>query len=76
MIVVSQIQPWMTFDYLNRNFNLSPDYLKKILLLSDDMYPNITIRRAATLQGEVTMSFVERVKEAIKAYPSVTSPSP
>ena len=76
MIEISQIQSWMTFDYLNHCFNLSPDYLKNILLLSDDMYPKITIRRAATLQGEATMSFVERVKEAIKVYPSVTPASP
>ena len=76
MIEISQIQSWMTFDYLNRNFNLPVDYLKKSLSITDTAYPKMTLRRAATSQDETVASLVGQVKEAIKAYPLVVTPAP
>jgi hypothetical protein len=40
---INDIQPWMTFDYVNVVFKLPKNYLKDILGISDQRYPNLRI---------------------------------
>jgi len=45
---VGVIRPWMTFDYINRIFDLPKDYLKDQLQISDPHYPNTTLGNSDT----------------------------
>lgn len=38
------IEPWMTFDYVNKIFNLPTEYLKDNLNIENSRYPKISIR--------------------------------
>jgi len=40
---IDNIKSWMDFDYLNRSFQLQPNYLQAKLNITDKKYPNITI---------------------------------
>ena len=54
------IRPWMTFDYINRIFNLPKDYLKDQLQISDAHYPNTTLGSSETVyevQGAIINYF-------------------
>jgi hypothetical protein len=70
---VNLISGWMTFNYLNKSFNLPPDYLKTELNISDSSYPNITIYRVAKEEGIPINSYLETVKNTITTYPASTS---
>ena len=54
---VSAIRPWMTFDYINRLFNLPSDYLKTALKITDSRYPRITISNYPITQVENAITF-------------------
>lgn len=40
---VDIVRPWMTFDYVNRIFNVSSTYLKNDLSITDPAYPHTTL---------------------------------
>jgi hypothetical protein len=65
---VSMIQPWMTFDYVNRVFNIPPDYLKTALHVSDAAYPRISLSHYAKSHAINSAVFVEQVKTALRAH--------
>ena len=64
---VNDIAPWMTFNYINFVFKLSPDYLKNTLTISDTRYPNIQIRTYAKTNKIDQVLLIEKIKEAIIA---------
>lgn len=63
-----QIQAWMTFDYINHIFNLTPDYLKQALNITDKKYPNVSLQSYAkqnNLNGQI---FLQSIKQAVSNY--------
>jgi hypothetical protein len=66
----SQIQTWMTFDYVNHVFNISPDYLKKHLFITDTKYPRITISQYAKNVGIDKTIALQQVQQFVKLYVS------
>lgn len=62
------VKLWMTFDYVNRAFNLPADYLKTSLAIKDPHYPVLTIKRYARLEKTGATSTLDLVQTAIGAY--------
>lgn len=71
---VDSIRSWMTFNYLNRVFNLPPDYLKTKLNVSDSKYPNITVEKVIKEKKEAENSYLEKLKTNIRLYLSPPNP--
>lgn len=65
---VNLVQSWMTFDYINKIFNLPTDYLKTALNISDTHYPRLPLLRYARNTGVDANVFTDRVKNAIHDY--------
>ena len=65
---VGLVAPWMTFNYLNKSFDIPSDYFKTELSISDAKYPNLTLSKAAQEQGMVAGSYLETVKTEISSY--------
>ena len=65
---VESIQSWMTFDYLDKVFNMPPEYLKTALNLSDPRYPRISLSRYARYHGMDAVAFTTGVKNAVRDY--------
>lgn len=62
------ISQWMTFDYVNRIFNLPADYLKNTLAISDTNYPRIPISRYEKDHKLDTTQFLAEVKKTVADY--------
>ena len=71
----TQIQVWMTFDYLNTVFKLPPSYLKSTLNISDPKYPNIHIGGYAKDENLNPAHALDLVKSAITSYGQAANPS-
>ena len=65
---VGAMRPWMTFDYINKLFNLPPDYLKNILSVSDPAYPKVSLNGYANNQHINITDFMEKVENSIRDY--------
>lgn len=65
-ITVDDIEPWMTFAYINFRFHLPPEYLKNQLQLEEKKYPEIPLSRYAKKNNIETPVFVSQVKNAIR----------
>ncbi len=63
------IEPWMTFDYLNKIFSLPPPFLQTDLGITDPRYPRLTIARFAKDQHATsTGAVVSEVENSIRTY--------
>lgn len=72
---ISEIQPWMTFGYINKAFLLPPSYLQSTLSIKDKRYPNMSITRFANDIYLSPVGAVAEVQAAIRNYQtSSTSP--
>lgn len=71
---VSFISSWMTFDYLNKLFNLPPEYLKIQLSISDPAYPKLIIGNFAKDAHRTASGTLEEVQNAVRQY--LTNPLP
>jgi hypothetical protein len=67
-INAGDIQSWMTFDFINKTFNLPPDYLKRELNINEKRYPNITIDSWAKNVHENSSMMLERIKKLIQDF--------
>ena len=67
-ITPAEIQPWMTFDYINRVFHLPPEYLKGHLNITDRHYPRLQIRHYTGANRLDTQQFVTDVRTAVEQY--------
>lgn len=67
-VEVGSITGWMTFDYINRVFNLPADYLKTKLAVMDPRYPKLTISKAAVSQQVSEEVYLGDLKNAISWY--------
>jgi hypothetical protein len=66
---LADIQPWMTFDYLNHVFNLPPEYLRQSLNISDPAYPRLQIGHYTREKKIDTTVFLNAVRQAIRNRP-------
>lgn len=62
------IHAWMTFDYLNKLFNLPPEYLKSQLSISNPGYPKLTIDEFAEGVHQGASSTLVNVQNAVRQY--------
>lgn len=62
------IHSWMTFDYLNKSFNLPPEYLKIRLSVMDPTYPKLTISKFAKDIGQPASSTLAEIQNDIRQY--------
>ena len=69
------VQPWMTFDFLNKTYRLPTSYLRSTLNITDARYPNLSISRYAFSKRESTSSTIAAVEAAIRTY-AATSTQP
>ncbi len=67
-LAVKNIQPWMTFDYINIIFRLNPSYFQKNLNISDSRYPNIRIDKYAKKYKINLISLLTDIKSLIINY--------
>ncbi|MBP6888593.1 MAG: hypothetical protein KBC21_02705 [Candidatus Pacebacteria bacterium] len=65
---ISQISAWMTFDYINRVFELPDSYLRDVLTIDSKKYPSITLRRYAHEKNLDTSTLVEKIQNSIEGY--------
>jgi hypothetical protein len=70
---VSVIRPWMTFDYINKLFDIPPDYLKNTLSISDPTYPQLSLYGYANHQHTDATTVVGEVESSTRAYLTATS---
>ncbi len=68
------IQYWMTFDYLNKIFNLPTNYLQTTLGINDRRYPVITISHYSRENHLGLDILVLQIKAAIVNYLSTPKP--
>ena len=61
-LTVDNIESWMTFGFLNRSFNLPPEYLKNALGITDSKYPTITLNRWAKESSIKPADLLEETK--------------
>ena len=72
-ILVSDISSWMTFDYINKVFNLPPTYLKQTLQINNTKYPVLTIAQYAK-KAKINLSLlIINIQNAVRIY--LTSPT-
>jgi hypothetical protein len=62
------VQPWMTFDYVDRLFALPLTYLQTALQVTDPHYPQIPLYRYAESQHLNPWVFTDEVRNVIKTY--------
>ena len=62
------IQPWMTFDYVNVVFRLSSGFVQSSLGLRDSAYPNIRIDQYAKEHGLDQNQFLGQVRVFAATY--------
>ena len=65
---ISNIQPWMTFDYLNKFFRIPPSYLSDTLHIQDSRYPRFSLSHYAKSQRKDPSLILKRVQGAIESY--------
>lgn len=65
---IEYIKSWMTFDYINRVFQIPPEHFKIIFHISDPRYPKLVIRQAAKTLDISPEAFLAQVKNAIREY--------
>ena len=67
-ILPSEIQPWMTFGYIDFVFRLPPGYLENALHISAKQYPNIQIAHYARMNHLVLTQFLSGIQQAVAQY--------
>lgn len=62
------VQPWMTFDYVNRIFGLPPQYLVSALKIDSTAYPRVPLYEYAEKRGLSPTVFTKDVQNAVAGY--------
>jgi len=66
------IAGWMTFDYIDHLFDLSPAYLETALAIHDSRYPRLTLDEYAEDAKLGGAAFLAQVQDAVRAYAPVS----
>jgi amino acid permease len=70
---ITVIRSWMTFDYINKLFNIPPDYLKNTLSISDPSYPQLSLYGYANHQHLNITIVMSDVESSTRNYLTATS---
>lgn len=70
--LINNIQPWMSFDYLNYSFQLPPDYLRNSLNIADQHYPRLVIGHYAKSSKIDVQKFIQNIKQLISSYKGIS----
>lgn len=70
---VIYISPWMTFDYINKVFDLPSNYLEQNLQIHDSKYPFVTIQRYSKNSNIDSSVLIESIRKDIKQYVASSS---
>jgi hypothetical protein len=62
------IRSWMTFEYVNKAFNLPSDFLKGTLGITDPSYPNLTLSHWAGEKKLNAAQFTASLTAAVGSY--------
>jgi hypothetical protein len=74
---IDATQSWMTFDYINRVYDLPPDALRTALRIVNPRYPRISVWRYSRDMGVDLETALTRVRKAIReARPRSVTPVP
>ena len=65
---VQYIRSWMTFEYINRVFNLPNDYLKNSLNITNPKYPHLTLTKSADENRVSSDYYLNSVRNVISQY--------
>jgi hypothetical protein len=65
---VSFIRPWMTFDYVNKLFNVPSDYLATHLSITDARYPRLSLSQYAKTNHFDSTFVTSEVESAVGHY--------
>lgn len=65
---IGVVRPWMTFDYINKLFNIPPEYLKTRLSISDGRYPQLSLFGYAKSVHLATAAFMSEVTSTLRDY--------
>jgi hypothetical protein len=64
----ADIQPWMTFSYINAVFKLPEEYLQAHMYISDPQYPNISIGRFVRRNHINGLLFITQLQQVVAVY--------
>ena len=70
---VNVIRPWMTFDYINRLFNVPSDYFKNTLHITDQSYPRLSLSAYASNEHSTPEVILGQVEQALADYLTTTA---
>ncbi len=70
---INNIQTWMTFDYLNKTFKLPPSLLQTQLGITDQRYPDISIRHFTAETRRNSDQVLKQIQQSISGQASVTA---
>ncbi len=68
----SSTQTWMTFEYINRVFNLPQSYLQTTLSITDNRYPRLTINSYAQSIHASQSDILFKTQNAIRLFSTST----
>ena len=66
------VRQWMTFDYINKLFDLPENYLKTTFSISDSRYPVLSLSEYRESISTTSPTFIENVQKAIMTYSTST----
>jgi len=72
---VSYVRPWMTFDYINKLFNLPTNYLQTQFMITNSHYPQLTVYSYARSIHEDPARTMSRLDQALQSYLSAAPSS-
>lgn len=68
LVTANDIQPWMTFDYVNFAFALPANYLRDTLNIKDLNYPRLQIGHYAKNNNLDQQKFLDELKKTVLDY--------
>ncbi len=71
---VSYISSWMTFDYINKVFNLPSTYLQQDLQIQNPKYPFITLAQYAKATNTSSSAIIGNVQTILRTYLTSSTP--
>jgi hypothetical protein len=65
---VAIIRPWMTFTYINKIFDVPPDYLKNAMSITDPAYPQLSLSGYANYSHTDIVTLMGQLDTALNNY--------
>ena len=68
------IRSWMTFSFINQQFNLPANYLKDTLKITAKNYPKVSLSSVASAEKKTSPAIILEIENAIKNYRASQQP--